>query len=88
MLREVCDNLASKPPDVTRVWLALRAKAIVEDDELNFDWPLVFDVTKDKPVLCTALACADILLTLAAGISKRCSVRTSLACRSIMDLLI
>ena len=64
VLREVRDNLANKPPDATRAWLALRAKAIVEDDELTFDWPLVFDVTKDKPVLCTALACADVLLTL------------------------
>ena len=64
VLREVRDNLASKPPAATRAWLALRAKAIVEDDELTFDWPLVFDVTKDKPVLCTALACADVLLTL------------------------
>ncbi len=64
VLREVRDNLANKPPDATRAWLALRAKGIVEDDELTFDWPLVFDVTKDKPVLCTALACADVLLTL------------------------
>ena len=64
VLREVRDNLAGKPPEFTRAWLALRAKVIVEDDELTFDWPLVFDVTKDKPVLCTALACADVLLTL------------------------
>ena len=64
VLREVRDNLADKPLAATRAWLALRAKAIVEDDELTFDWPLVFDVTKDKPVLCTALACADVLLTL------------------------
>ena len=64
VLREVRDNLANKPPVATRAWLALRTKAIVEDDELTFDWPLVFDVTKDKPVLCTALACADVLLTL------------------------
>ena len=64
VLREVRDNLAGKLPEFTRAWLALRAKVVVEDDELTFDWPLVFDVTKDKPVLCTALACADMLLTL------------------------
>jgi len=64
VLREVRDNLAGKPPEVTRAWLALRARVIVEQDELTFDWPLVFSVTKDKPVLCTALACADVLLTL------------------------
>ena len=64
VLREVRDNLVNKPHDATRAWLVLRTKAIIEDDELTFDWPLVFDVTKDKPVLCTALACADVLLTL------------------------
>jgi predicted nucleic acid-binding protein len=64
VLREVRDNLASKPAELTRAWLSLRAKVIVEPDELTFDWPLVFDVAKDKPVLCTALACADVLLPL------------------------
>lgn len=64
VLGEVRDNLADKPPAAVRAWLALRTKAIVENDEITFDWPLVFAVTKDKPVLCTALACADVLLTL------------------------
>jgi hypothetical protein len=64
VLREIRDNLANKPPDAHQAWLALRTKVFVEDDELTFDWPLLFNVTKDKPVLCTALACADVLLTL------------------------
>ena len=64
VLREIQDNLADKPRAAVDAWLALRRKVIVEDDVLTFDWPLVFDVTKDKPVLCTALACADVLLTL------------------------
>ena len=64
VLCEVRNNLVGKPPEFTRAWLALRAKVIVEDDELTFDWPLIFDVTKDKPVLCSALACADALHTL------------------------
>lgn len=64
MLREIRDNLADKPPEATQAWLALRTKVFVEGDELTFDWPLLFHVTKDKPVLCTALACADVLLTL------------------------
>ena len=64
VLREVGDNLADKPPDSARAWAALRAKAIVEDDELTFDWPIVFEASKDKPVLFSALACADVLLTL------------------------
>jgi predicted nucleic acid-binding protein len=64
VLREVRDNLAGKPPEATRAWIALRADTTVEGDELVFDWPIVFEASKDKPVLFTALACADILLTL------------------------
>lgn len=36
----------------------------LEDDELTFDWPVMFERSKDKPVLFSALACADVLLTL------------------------
>ena len=64
VLREVRENLVTKPPEATHAWLNLRKRTIVEDDELAFDWPLVFPITKDKPVLCTALASADILLSL------------------------
>lgn len=64
VLREMQDNLADKPRVAADAWLALLKNVVVEDDVLTFDWPLVFDVTKDKPVLCTALACADVLLTL------------------------
>jgi len=63
-LRELQDNLGDKSRAAADAWLALRTRVIVEDDVLTFDWPLVFNVTKDKPVLCTALACADVLLTL------------------------
>jgi predicted nucleic acid-binding protein len=64
VLREVRDNLADKPPEASGAWAALRGRVSIEGDELTFDWPLDFDVTKDKPVLITALACADVLLTL------------------------
>jgi predicted nucleic acid-binding protein len=64
VLREVRENLANKPPEFARAWVALRAKTVLEDDELIFDWPIVFEASKDKPVLFAALASADILLTL------------------------
>jgi predicted nucleic acid-binding protein len=64
VLREVRDNLADKPPEFARAWVSLRRKAILEDDELTFDWPIAFEASKDKPVLFSALACADVLLTL------------------------
>lgn len=58
------DNLVNKPAASVRTWVILRAKAIVQDDELTFDWPIAFEASKDKPVLFSALACADVLLTL------------------------
>jgi predicted nucleic acid-binding protein len=64
VLREVRDNLANKQPDAAHAWISLRAHTTVETDELTFDWPIVFEASKDKPVLYTALACADVLLTL------------------------
>jgi len=64
VLREVRDNLADKPPESVRAWVLLRRKAVLEDDELTFDWPIAFEASKDKPVLFSALACADVLLTL------------------------
>ena len=64
VLTEVRRNLADKPAEAARAWASLRTGVTIEEDELTFDWPLVFDVTKDKPILCTALACADVLLTL------------------------
>jgi predicted nucleic acid-binding protein len=64
VLREVRDNLVDKPAQASRAWGALRSMVKVEGDELTFDWPINFDVLKDKPVLFTALACSDVLLTL------------------------
>ena len=64
VLKETGINLASKSPQATREWVALRAMLLVEDDELTFDWPVAFEASKDKPVLFSALACADVLLTL------------------------
>lgn len=64
VLREVRANLARQSAIATQAWFGLRTRAAVETDEITFDWPLVFEVAKDKPVLCTALACADVLLTL------------------------
>ena len=56
VMREMRENLAGLSPPATRAWRDLKSRLVVEDDELTFDWPLLFQVTKDKPVLCTALA--------------------------------
>ena len=64
ILREVSDNLSNESLQSVSKWVSLRSKVSVEDDELTFDWPIVFHASKDKPVLYSALACADVLLTL------------------------
>jgi predicted nucleic acid-binding protein len=64
VLREVQENLANKPPEFIRSWASLQVNTVIEPDELIFEWPIVFEASKDKPVLFTALACADVLLTL------------------------
>ena len=63
MLREVRENLRGRA-EGTREWKSLRRRVVIETDEFAFDWPLLFDISKDKPILVTALACADVLLTL------------------------
>jgi hypothetical protein len=64
VLRETNQNLIGRDPETTVTWLSLAARAWIERDILTFPWPLVFQAAKDKPVLCTALAWADVLLTL------------------------
>jgi hypothetical protein len=64
VMREMRENLAGLPHPAPHTWFDLKDRLVVEDAEPTFDWPLLFQVTKDKPVLCTALACADVLLTL------------------------
>ncbi len=42
----------------------LRPGLVVVADELAHPWPVVFPAAKDRPVLFTAAATADVLLTL------------------------
>ena len=64
VLGEMICNLPKLPPAATGEWSRLRPRLIVVDDVLSLDRPLVFAVSKDKPVLLTALASANVLLTL------------------------
>ena len=45
-------------------WQRLKPRLEVVPDVVTFDWPVVFPATKDRPVLFTAAATADVLLTL------------------------
>ena len=66
-LQEVLNNLSDFPPSATIQWARLRADVLVLDDVLTLDRPAVFAAGKDRPILFSALAWADILITLDRG---------------------
>ena len=61
---EVIRNLSGFAAPVTVTWLRLRERLVLVDDVLTIDTPAVSPVTKDRPSLFSALATADVLLTL------------------------
>ncbi len=63
-IAETVRNLVEFPPQATAMWLQLRSQLFVVDDVLTIDKPAVFPVEKDRPILFSALASADVLLTL------------------------
>ncbi len=67
VIEEVLRNLPDFPLPASGEWVRLRAELLVMDDVLTLDRPVVFPVSKDKPILFGALAWADALLTLDRG---------------------
>ncbi len=67
VIEEVLRNLPDFPLAASREWVRLRSAILVMDDVLALDRPVVFPVSKDKPILFGALAWADALLTLDRG---------------------
>ncbi|MBI3247627.1 MAG: PIN domain-containing protein [Deltaproteobacteria bacterium] len=65
-LNEVLRNLPKLPASATTEWLRLRLRPQVTmvDDVVSLDRPVVFAASKDRPILFTALAWAEVLLTL------------------------
>jgi hypothetical protein len=66
-LEEVLRNLADFPPSASAEWARLRPALLVMDDVLTLDRLAVFHAAKDRPILFSALAWADVLLTLDRG---------------------
>ena len=65
VLREVERNVRERLPAAAKgEWRMLRRELAVVQDELTYPWPVVFPAAKDRPVLFTAAAVADVLLTL------------------------
>ena len=61
---EVEKNLSKFPFESTVTWVGLRSRISLVDDVVSIDRALVFPASKDRPVLITALAWSDVLLTL------------------------
>lgn len=64
---EVARNLPDLTPSAAADWANLRQELVIVADVLTIDWPTVFPVAKDRPILFSALAWADVLLTLDTG---------------------
>ena len=60
---EVMRNLPDLSALASGEWVRLRQDLVLMDDVLTLAWPTVFPVPKDRPVLFSALAWADALLT-------------------------
>ena len=57
-------NLQKLPATATSEWARLRSPLIMVDDVVSVDRIVIFPTGKDRPVLLTALAFAQVLLTL------------------------
>jgi hypothetical protein len=66
-IEEVIRNLPDFPSSASANWARLRPGLLVMDDVLTLGLPVVFPAGKDRPILFSALAWADILLTLDHG---------------------
>jgi predicted nucleic acid-binding protein len=67
VLREVIKNLDKLPEEASAVWAGLQTGLFVVDDVVTLDRPVIFGARKDRPILFSALAWADVLLTLDRG---------------------
>jgi hypothetical protein len=65
VIREVDKNVRLRLSAGAQLeWQRLRPALSIVSDELTHPWPVIFPAAKDRPVLFTAAACADLLLTL------------------------
>ncbi|MEJ0090388.1 MAG: PIN domain-containing protein [Limisphaerales bacterium] len=67
VVEEVRRNLSHFPAAASTDWNRLRAELLLMDDVFTVDRPAVFAPAKDRPILFSALAWADTLLTLDRG---------------------
>lgn len=66
-VEEVRRNLSKFPASADGEWTRLRRELLMMDDVFTVDRPAVFAPAKDRPILFSTLAWADVLLTLDRG---------------------
>jgi predicted nucleic acid-binding protein len=66
-LEEVQRNLPDLPPSAIADWASLHHHLVIAENVLTLDRQSVFPAAKDRPILFSALAWADVLLTLDRG---------------------
>ena len=81
-IEEIRRNLSHFPASAGADWSRLRGELQMMDDVCTVDRPAVFAPAKDRPILFSALAWADVLLTLVAVTLKRSWEVNSMAWRS------
>jgi len=64
VIAEVEANLAALSAGASDSWAQIRAKLETVPDVLTFEWAAVFAPARDRPILFTASAWAEVLLTL------------------------
>jgi hypothetical protein len=64
VLEELLRNLPDFSLSAVADWTRLRPALSIMNDLLTLDRPVVFESTKDRPILFSVLAWADVLLTL------------------------
>ena len=64
VMEEVAENLADMGTDAQAAWPGLAVMIEIEQDVLTLDRPVVYTISKDKPILFSALAWSEVLLTL------------------------
>jgi predicted nucleic acid-binding protein len=65
VLGETEKNLKQRMPlAALHEWTQLRGSLSVVADVWTFNWPVIFPASKDRPVLFSAAAVADVLITL------------------------
>jgi len=67
VLLEITRNLPQFPKSAAQEWERLRSSLTLVPDVWTMDRPAVFGPAKDRPVLFTAAAWTDVLLTLDRG---------------------